>query len=112
MAADEKRTSNGKLVLPETPPPGTGRLGLTDICNTYGLDPQALLTALKTKNIADHEGIGEFIFRRKTLKGAVLPCLSIDRNQKGQGQGLVHEVFIQTDHPMTYSFPSFFRNPC
>jgi hypothetical protein len=52
MAADEKRTSNGKLALPETPPPGIGRLRLTDICNTYGLDPQALLTALKTKNIA------------------------------------------------------------
>jgi hypothetical protein len=69
MATDEKRTSTGKQALPETPPPGTGRLSLADICNTYGLDPQLLVAALKTKNvsaeasetlrdIAGHHGMG------------------------------------------------------
>ncbi|BBO84095.1 hypothetical protein DSCO28_46610 [Desulfosarcina ovata subsp. sediminis] len=38
--------------MPDSPPPGTGRLSLADICSTYGLDLQALLAALKTKNIS------------------------------------------------------------
>lgn len=38
--------------LPDTAPPGTGRLTLAEICTTYGLDAEELLAALKTKNIS------------------------------------------------------------
>ncbi|BBO90594.1 DUF4405 domain-containing protein [Desulfosarcina ovata] len=48
---DEPVPAEGKG-MPDSPPPGTGRLSLADICSTYGLDPQAILAALKTKNIS------------------------------------------------------------
>ena len=38
--------------LPDIAPPGTGRLTLAEICDAYGLDSQALIAGLKTKNIA------------------------------------------------------------
>jgi hypothetical protein len=41
-----------KTGLPDTAPPGTGRMTLAEICATYGLDVQALMAALKTKNIS------------------------------------------------------------
>ena len=51
MTGDDNRAVKGKDGLPETAPPGTGRLSLKELCNSYGLDPQALLAALKTKSI-------------------------------------------------------------
>lgn len=42
----------GREGLPETAPPGTGRLTLAEICTTYRLDAAELLAALKTKNIS------------------------------------------------------------
>lgn len=44
-------SSPEKGELPGTPPPGTGRLTLAEICATYGLDSRMLLDALETKNI-------------------------------------------------------------
>ncbi len=43
-ATEEKR-------LPGTPPPGTGRLSIAELCTTYGLDPNALVAALKARGI-------------------------------------------------------------
>ena len=51
MTADERHTRPVEQALPETPPPGTGRLSLLELCNTYGMDPQVVLAALKAKNI-------------------------------------------------------------
>ncbi|WP_319406313.1 DUF4405 domain-containing protein [uncultured Desulfosarcina sp.] len=58
-----------KKGLPDTAPPGTGRLTLAEICDTYGLDSQTLIASLETKNIratvtdslrdiADRHGMG------------------------------------------------------
>ncbi|WP_231716203.1 DUF4405 domain-containing protein [Desulfosarcina alkanivorans] len=44
--------TTGPARLPDTPPPGTGRLTLEEICTTYGLDIQKLRAALKTKTIS------------------------------------------------------------
>jgi len=52
MTVNKKTPGTGTQGLPESPPPGTGRLSIQDLCDTYGLDPQELLTVLKTKNIA------------------------------------------------------------
>ncbi len=51
MAADKKRPGTGTQGLPESPPPGTGRLSIQDLCDTYGVDTQTLLAALKAKGI-------------------------------------------------------------
>jgi hypothetical protein len=40
--------------LPDTPPPGTGRLTLGDLCATYGLEPQAVIAALGAQQISAH----------------------------------------------------------
>jgi hypothetical protein len=40
-----------RMGLPDAPPPGTGRLTLTEICSAYGLDSRMLLSALESKNI-------------------------------------------------------------
>ena len=48
----ETESKPRKMGLPDTAPPGTGRMTLADICNTYGLDSQALIAALEKKNIA------------------------------------------------------------
>lgn len=37
--------------LPETPPPGTGRLSLAEICTTYGLDTRRVQATLERQNI-------------------------------------------------------------
>jgi hypothetical protein len=37
--------------LPQSPPPGTGRLTLAQICSQYGLDAPTLLAALQARNI-------------------------------------------------------------
>ncbi|MCB2146044.1 MAG: DUF4405 domain-containing protein [Deltaproteobacteria bacterium] len=58
-----------KTGLPDTAPPGTGRLTLAEICDTYGLDSHTLIAALEKKNItataadslrdiADRHGMG------------------------------------------------------
>ena len=52
MAAIEEQADSGNKGLPDSPPPGTGRLTLAEFCSTYGLDPQELLAALKIKNIS------------------------------------------------------------
>ena len=44
-------STSRKIGLPETAPPGTGRLTLAALCTAYGLDCQALITALEKKNI-------------------------------------------------------------
>jgi hypothetical protein len=44
-------STSRKIGLPETAPPGTGRLTLAALCTAYGLDSQALITALEKKNI-------------------------------------------------------------
>ena len=51
MTAGETMAGSAAGVLPATPPPGTGRLRLADLCRTYGIDPQRLLAALKARNI-------------------------------------------------------------
>ncbi len=69
MQTAEKPAGSGAGILPDAPPPGTGRLRLSDLCRTYGIDPQRLLAALKARNIdagaeeslrdiADRHGMG------------------------------------------------------
>jgi hypothetical protein len=49
---EEAEATAGRKQLPDAPPPGTGRLSLTEICATYGLDTQMVSTALGKKNIS------------------------------------------------------------
>lgn len=52
MSAGEVEPAAGPQRLPDSPPPGTGRLSLAELCRTYGLDVPAVLAALKTRNIS------------------------------------------------------------
>ena len=45
-------STSPKKGLPDTAAPGTGQLTIAEICTTYGLDSQMLLSALETKNIS------------------------------------------------------------
>lgn len=41
----------GRKKMPDTPPPGAGRMNLAEICAIYSLEPQEPLAALKAKKI-------------------------------------------------------------
>lgn len=56
MVPDERTRQGGGQALPDTPPPGTGRLSFLELCDNYGLDPQALLAALDAQNISADAG--------------------------------------------------------
>lgn len=43
-------TTRGKI-MPDTPPPGTGRLKLAELCNTYGIDIPTALAVLHAEGI-------------------------------------------------------------
>lgn len=50
MKSVEQLSSNEKR-MPDAPPPGTGRLSLSELCTTYGLAPNELVEALKVHGI-------------------------------------------------------------
>ena len=52
MKGEAGSAAPGKKGLPDTAPPGTGRMTLAEICATYGLDATELLAVLKTKHIS------------------------------------------------------------
>jgi hypothetical protein len=65
----ESESTPRKKGLPDTAPPGTGRLTLAEICEAYGLNSQTLIAGLEAKNItaratdslrdiADRHGMG------------------------------------------------------
>ena len=54
--ADKGETNQSKGKLPLTPPPGTGRIVLSDLCERYGLDCQSLVEKLKGQSIEASAG--------------------------------------------------------
>ena len=52
MRKNDERSQSGGQTMPDSPPPGTGRLTIAELCDTYHLDVTLLLKALESNNIS------------------------------------------------------------